>query len=245
MHIDDLGIICQPQRDGSLEGGDSVNWMGHALFVGALRGWSIERYCSTFEVRPGVWVRHPIPSRSMWGWASYEDGVWDGCVSRDQMTGILCCLLKFDHKPALRSLFIEHCKRFLLFATNTIKNGQDPRTLTRKCPDLTGPDIWSLYVRGLMGPSMIKSALLNLLDLHLLFAALLFRRNPRTDALSFVIKLAAADLVDSTFVSRLASSITDGDTVVSALRDYWCGWRDQPEMFQHWEAYARREIWPC
>lgn len=244
MHIDDLGIICQPQRDGTLEGGDSVNWMGHALFVGALRGWSIERYCSTFEVRPGVWVRHPIPSRSMWGWASYEDGVWNGCVSRDQMTGILCCLLKFDHRDALKSLFVEHCKRFLLFATNTIKNGQDPKTITRKCPDLTGPDVWALYVRGLMRPSLIKELLLCVLDLHLLAAAIMFRRSPRTDVLSFVIKLAAADLVDSSPVSRYALSITSRESVIDSLREYWCGWRDQPEMFYYWEAYARRELWP-
>lgn len=242
MHIDGLGILCQPQSDGTLDGGDSVNWTAHAIFVGAVRGWDRDRFCRTFEMRPGAWVRHPEPSRSSFGWAAYEAGAWQGCISRDQMTGVMCLLVRLDHRRALADLLREHLRRGLLFSSNTIKNGQDPRSVNRKVPDFTGPETWSLYVRGLMRPSLFKSAVLCVLDVALLLSALALRFKPKDDVLSFLIRLATADWVDPTPVSGLALRVTDFDRIRLSLKNYWTGWRDQPEMFYKWGEYIENEL---
>lgn len=105
-----------------------------------------------FEVSPGVYVRHPDPSK----WYSDPRN-----TSRDQLTAVIAftayCTQKMTsvsvfYRSKLEDLFLACLKRGM-FAQNIHPNWVDPRTQTvkRKIPDFLTPDLWTLFARGLLG----------------------------------------------------------------------------------------------
>lgn len=240
MHYDQDYILCQLQHGFGLEGGDSVNWMGHLLYVfPGWMGWDPNKYIKTFESKPGLWCRHPNTNRSTGGWASFAGGTWDGVMSRDQMKGILCYLVKNKMLLAIKRLLNEHKKRFLLFANNSIKNGQDPKTAKRKVPDLTVGDIWGLFIRGIYSRGFFSWVALCLCDIHLVASAIESRFSNDNDIISFIICATLAHDIRPTFVSKFAIMICNyGDINDKAYR-YWSGWRLQKEVYDYWAPKIR------
>ncbi len=251
---DKTGILVQ--KNGSpgieFEGGDSMNWTGHFYsltdfksngMVGAIDQWDcLELYIENFESKehPGLYVRHPNVAQSRYGWASYCDGNWRGVESRDQMTGKLCFFTEAEAKGALWRCFKQHLKRGLVFANNTIHNGDDPNdykyantwklTKVRKFPDLTLFDIWALYIRGFR--AWYLYLFLILFDFHLLGSVISKKLNGDTDVISLFLKQLTSRKIMSTPIGWLACQVISGEEMKRRLKVYWCGWRKQPGMYK-------------
>ena len=249
MIKDSEGIIGQPKHgfpDG-VEGGDSLNWQAHYLYFSkeipfrnklCAANW----YNLQFESKDhkGLYVRHPNPKASKFGFASYCEGNWRGVESRDQMTGKLCFFAKAKAKRALWRSFREHCKRGLIFANNTIHNGDNPSDYDKtkwsgyakrhKLPDLTLFDIWAIYIRGFRAWYLYP--LLPLLDLHLLAGAIIVALKNNNDIISFIIKIILSREVVPTPISWVASKILSKKNIKIRLLSYWGGWRKQPDMYK-------------
>jgi len=233
LHRDEYRIIGQIQLDGSIEGGDSACWMGHYIYLTDDKF----PFAKTFEVAPGAYVRHFDYKKTNKGFGAYYKDHWNGCISRDQMTGILLGLLKQKDKKAIFRLIKHHSKRFFLFAYNTIKNGEDPKTAKWKMPDLTMLDIWALEIRGLGKLSWLCLPILCVLDLQMLISALLDRifKSKDPDVINFIGKLLASKEYTPTPISWLTSKIVDKKDLKNKLRTYWCGWRDNSDFLPLFE----------
>ena len=95
MIVDKWGVIGQIQDDGSVEGGDALNWMGHWSYHEDIPNWPSERIVDFFEVaRGGGYVRHFDPAQTYYGFGSYYKNPYNGCISRDQMPGLIGMLVK-------------------------------------------------------------------------------------------------------------------------------------------------------
>jgi len=224
MHKDQNGIIGQIQPGGWIEGGDSACWMGHYIY---LTGDSFP-YVKTFEKGFGGYVRHPDPYATPYGFGSYYKNPWNGCISRDQLTGVLLALIKQKEYMAMVRLMLNHSLKLFLTSYNTIKNGEDPLVSKRKMPDLTLLDIWAMELRGFGKLSWIFYPLLCILDVHLLLGAIVDKlfdgKDP--DVINFLGRLILSREQVPTPTSWLATKFVSKANLLSRLSIYWCGWRD-------------------
>jgi hypothetical protein len=226
MNRDGLGIICQPQPDGSLEGGDGACWTGHWVYLTG----SDYPYPETFEVGFGAYVRHPEKRMTYHGFGAHYRHPWEGCMSRDQLTGVLAALIGRDDRRAMLRLFANHSLRLFLFAYNTRKNGRPPADTPWKLPDLTLLDFWATALRGFGRLSWLAWPLLALMDLQLLLNALITNREETDDQINFAVKLMIANERVPTPTSRLALAVTDKPRLLAKIDSYWGGWRRNPGM---------------
>lgn len=225
MNVDKNGYLMQIQLDGSLEGGDSACWSGHYIYFSKNTLNLNMRY---FEIYPGAYVRHPNPDQTYNGFGAYYKNPWNGCISRDQLTGILLGLLKSGDKEAANRLVRHHLKSGMLFSYNTIDNGLSPEVAKWKMPDLTLFDIWALEIRA----TGKATWLLPLLDLHMLFNVLfdrIFSRN-NDDVINLVGKLCASVEYYPTLISKFTAKLVDYSNVFNRIKNYWESWRAQPLM---------------
>jgi hypothetical protein len=227
FHRDKSGIIGQPIDDGGrIEGGDSACWMGHYIY---LTNDQTFPYVETFEKRLGGYVRHPDPDMTNNGFGALCADSFDGCISRDQLTGILLALIAQKKRVATLALLLDHMFRLFLFAYNTIPNGADPETSKRKMPDLTLFDIWALEIRSLGLFGLILYPLLCVFDLHVLFAVLIDRigfNRKDNDVINLAGKLIAGKEHLPTPISLLAFKLADKRSLMVRITDYWSGFRD-------------------
>ena len=231
---DENGIIVQPQPDGSYDGGDSVNWMGHYIYLTEDK--DNFPFVDTFEVGRGGYVRHPYPKKSFHGFGAYYKNPWDGVISRDQYTGILAGLIaKGDGRAILRALG-HHALRLFLFSYNTIPNGVDPKTAKKKLPDLTLFDIWAMELRALASAySWLKPIIwpvLCVLDLHMLVSTIFVNSAlyKDEDVISYLIKLFVTLDHVRTPVGSLMARILNRNKMILFVTKYWCGWRRNCDM---------------
>ena len=227
MNRDDLGVLCQIQRrDGSLECGDGVCWTGHWIYL-TKNPFPL----SIFEVSPGAYVRHPDPKMTNHGFGAHYEHPWSGCISRDQLTGILAAIIALkDYKAAMR-LILHHMCRLMLFAYNTIENGTKEDERKWQIPDITFMDIWAMELRCLGPVAWILHPVLWVLDLHMLLSALYFNLFDKdTDAINFAMKAITSRQVAPTPISWITWKIIDKPKLILFLKTYWAGWRQQPEM---------------
>lgn len=81
----------------------------------------------------------------------------------------------------VRHVFRLHLKNKLLWAWNTKKNGA--MDVPDKTPDITGPEVWALWVRVLDKPSIAKLFLF-LFDIETLIGSIIWRWfKPKTNRL--------------------------------------------------------------
>lgn len=244
MNRDKHDIIGQIISPGRVEGGDSVNWMGHWLYLSnseaTTTNWTIERYIKTFETSPGAWVRHPDPDMSYYGFAAYYKNPWNGVLSRDQLTGILAALMKSKSIKPIARLLLHHALRGFLFAYNTIKNGVDPKTAKYRVPDLTLFDIWAMELRAVgavwtwLRP--IFNPILTVLDLHMLLNTIHVNYfDDDIDAISFAAKLITSIEHNPTVTSKITFWLCDKQSLLNKIQKYWCGWRDSCDMYPLYE----------
>lgn len=187
-NTDAWGLICYLGDNGTLDGGDTCANQFTYLYAMAVLNQPLEPgqalTALSYLVVNGVPIRHPDPSK----WYS---GI--NRTSRDQLTPYLAYLVQTAHKPLqaayLRRLLAQHAKHLLLVAWNTRRNhvyadavehaakstADVPHNYGWKLPDITGPDIWAIYARGVLNmlPKALKPIaqiamhpLLTVLDLH-------------------------------------------------------------------------------
>lgn len=224
MHRDKWGVPGQIQSDGSIEGGDSVNWLGHLIFLGGgedSNNWTAERYVDLFEAKFGGWVRHFDPAQTENEFGAFYGGPYDGVISRDQLTGILGALIAGKQRLAAVRLILNHALRLFLFSYNTIVNGDDPKTADRKWPDFTGPDIWAMMIRALGPAGVVLYPLLVVLDLHLLGNVLINKFYKNEDPISFAMKCMATFNYLPTPVGYLAKRLLNKEKLTKELFNYW------------------------
>lgn len=232
MHRDKYGIIGQIQADGSVEGGDSACWMGHWIYLTD----EDFPYVETFEKGFGGYVRHPDPAQTNNGFGAHYKNPWNGCISRDQLTGIIGALIKRKEKRALLRLIIHHAAWGFLWSYNNIKNGRDPATAKWKWPDFTLMNIWASYLRGFGKLSWLAWPLLCLLDIHILGDAIYTRFWSKSDdQINHALKLFISRDYVPTPTSWLAAKLTDKNGLKQKLRRYWGGWRDSKEFIPYYE----------
>jgi hypothetical protein len=134
MYIDTYALISQ--RDGDV--GDSLHREGMVAFGKRLlyqadtntvyvdeipERQNPARIMDKFETQPGIYVRHPDPTR----WSSNPD-----TTSRDQLVPVLAYCGAYEDYPRLWRLFKVTAKRGF-FAQNFVENG--PGKTQRKLPD--------------------------------------------------------------------------------------------------------------
>jgi len=238
IHKDENGAIGQIQADGSLEMGDSANWTGHYVYLS--NDETNFPFVEFFEVKPGGYVRHPDPKKTILGFGAYYRNPWDGCISRDQLTGILAALIAKKDKMAILRILAHHALRLFLFSYNTIENGKDPLKSKRKIPDLTLFDVWALELRALMKIigifGIIFYPLLCILDLHLLASTLFFnsKYDHDPDAISFALKVIISNEIYKTPTSMLISKILNKQKLKGFIYAYWGGWRQNEGMIKYY-----------
>ena len=261
MNRDKHGIIGQIQHGGWVEGGDSLNWMGHYIALSEDPDWPISKYIYTFEVGDGEWVRHPYKNESGPSYSHFSNGVYDGNASRDQMTGAIMALSINRQYRALYRIIIAQLKRMIFFCNNTVQNGVDPwvnfkerpgfvhfvgcmlgLVKGRKFPDIIFLDVWSMIVRGFYPYSIILYPLLLVFDLHILINSVVVRLQKNDDIISHIAKCFVASKVMPTPLSWLANRVNSGDQLERKLRSYWCGWRDNCDFIPLYTKWMNKHI---
>jgi hypothetical protein len=223
---DKNGIICQPQPDGSLEGGDSVCWTGHYIY---LTGEKFP-FVGTFEKGFGGYVRHPDPQSTNSTFGAYYKNPWNGCISRDQLTGIIAAFIRQKESLALIRVTLNHLCRLGLFSYNTIPNGVNPASAKWKLPDVTLLDVWALFLRGFGKTSWLAWPALCILDIQMLLGTLIVNRQKDPDQINYAIKYLISREFVPTPTSWLTSKILDKEHLNLLIKQYWEGWRNNPEM---------------
>ena len=202
---DNLEIVNQLQDDGSLDGGDSAHRSGVLAFCNSKKD---QNLLNLFE-SDGLMVRHPkqIP------WNN-----WKNC-SRDQLFGFIAGCWRSNQNEIVQRLFEKHEKRFPPF---TCQNTEADYEGTVKFPPIGDPmgphDI--MYFKICKGDSNEYHNYLGQFVLQL------------------AIELASKDitveknqlLLQSIVCGRLNLFVQVHPNYKESLRDYWSGWRKQPEI---------------
>jgi len=244
MTIDKYGSLGQIQQDGSIDGGDSVNWEGHKKYLCDVEGRYLYEtiagdvfvnYEDFFRGSRLGYVRHPHNEGTT---NSYYKNPWNGNISRDQLQGILAYYIKHQDYKELFKIFLHHGAWLWLFAYNTVRNGDT--SFKWKWPDVTGPDVWAMYIRGFRPYGYLLYPLLCLLDIHMLLSTLHFNyTNQDDDQISFAIKSITQKEYVPTPISLLAWKILDKTKLIKLVQQYWCGWRRNCDMAELYEMKLR------
>lgn len=226
-YTDAWGLLCTREMDG----GDSCN----RTFAYSVLKQDGARALATYHTlqhptRKGLLRRSPHPTK----W--YAD--WDR-LSRDQLIPALVALARFGLKGALKSIFNEHAKHLWLFTWNTRKNFQY-KTLDEhmakstpdvkwdyrwKLPDITGPEIWGIYARGLGRWRLLQY----LGDLETLLASLtLFFQPNKIDVINHYLVLNYALEARPTLFARLASRLTPNRMLLERMDRFFGEWNEPP-----------------
>ena len=251
LTTDEHGNLMQLQR-GELEGGDSLNWTGHKCLIEFLLtgNRTPARTLAFFSNNGTGLVRYPNPSMTNNGFGAYHEDAWNGCISRDQLTGAYLMLLATDKSTALgklvtRAFIVEHSRRFFMFANNVISNGDDPKSFKKKFfRDITGLDIAALRYRYTLNQQNKSTwnPLLCFMDLQMLVNAILIRtfRRKETDLVSFTGKLIASMAFSQTPVASLTWKITDKDHLKRSASIYWNEQRDERGKVRRYQPGMER-----
>lgn len=232
IRVDEYGLVSQIQKNGTFEGGDTANHEGHRRYM---RGGSanVRPYRDIFEVGCGGYVRHPVPESTTNGFGAVYYHPWGGCISRDQLIGIIAGLIsEGDYWGIIRLMFHHACRGFL-FSYNTIHNGSKPEDRGWKMPDLTLFDIWAIELRGLGVFSWVFWPLLCVLDLHNLGNTVVQNCTSvekDNECISYLMRVFISVERVPTPISLLSRAILNERHVIKKLVSYWTGWRDNPHM---------------
>lgn len=186
------------------------------------------------KTKSGLFIRHPDPDK----WYSETNR-----FSRDQLTPLLIAMSLMGDKKELLGIFKKHLKRALLFAWNTRHNWvyldrgehfrKHPEVEYRpgwKLPDVTGPEIWAIYIRGFYLVWLYP--LLIFCDLFTLGGAIITRlKKKRDDVSNHVAICYLASLIMTTPVMRLAYLVNSERDLSEKLRRYWSTAKDEPPLW--------------
>lgn len=129
-YLDIQGLPGTRQQNGSLDMGDSAAIYFNILALSDEPAVSVMKYYSTAP------LRHP-DANQWWGQSDR--------FSRDQLIPVLCYGVIKGRNTIVDLVHQSHSKKNLCLAWNTKGNGQI--NMPDKFPDITGPEIWGLYLR--------------------------------------------------------------------------------------------------
>lgn len=161
---DPAGLPGARGEDGKFDGGDTAAILGTIIALtedpNELSRFKLSlSYSIIGNTAPR---RHPDWSR----WYGQDDR-----FSRDQLIPIICAGVSRGHHTAIEIIFRWHRDRFFLTAWNTRKNGV--MDAPEKMPDVTGPEIWALWLRH--KKPWWTHLVLSLLDIETLAGSILWR----------------------------------------------------------------------
>lgn len=208
--FDENGILGQKESNGQFGGGDSASWHGGYTLLGG----DDRNFYEIFGAGHGGLVRHPTE-----GYSAYYKGPYDGRITRDQLSGALAAIVSQRDSQALWKVFKHHGYWLWLFSYSTRPNGSFGKW---KWPDITGPNVWQMYLRGF---SKYFYPLLLILDIHLVLDSLVMRYNNDSHIISHLHRLIIANQFTPTPVSRFALKLLPNSFIKDNLTRYWCGWR--------------------
>ena len=220
---DKFGALGQLQPDGDVEMGDSANWTGHYIYLTDDERINIDY----FKVGYGAYVRHPLAEATNSGFGAYYKNPWDGCMSRDQITGVLAAIIKKKEYKLATEIVLHHALRLFLFSYNTRRNGVLPKIANWKMPDITIFDLWSMEIRALH--PIIGWALwpvLNVFDVWMVLQVIVFNYfTKEKDPISFAMKMIVMHENKPTLTGELAWLLLNKYKLNNFIRLYWSGWR--------------------
>lgn len=235
LNKDEYGLLGQIQPGGTIEGGDCLNWQAQIQYLDGDTLWEHKHFIKKFMISFGAFVRHFDPSRTTGGFGAYYKGPWHGCISRDQLTGALCLIIKNRDWISMTKVFIHASAWLWLFSYNTVHNGVNFNPKKWKLPDLTIMDIWSLYLRGFHLASWVLWPIYLIFDIWGVLQSIHYNLVNSGDPISFAIKQIAKREHFCTPFSWIAWEIINKDKLKREIRAYWCGWRKNCDMYPYYE----------
>lgn len=238
-YFDNWGMISQINPKGVRDGGDACNrnscynfaiWFNSRVLGKNWRHFDLP-YTTGPEIRTrnrkcfnkSVPVRHPDPKK----WYSEIDR-----FSRDQSIPFLINLFLFN-KVLAEKFFWLHAKHLWLFTWNTKRNHatihnhgdykypSEPSAGTYnygwKLPDITGPEFWSIYVRGFGLPKIF----LYPLDFFNFLNAYSKKFSNDDDVINFITKMAYCHAVKPTFFITWSIKITDWADIDKKMYEFF------------------------
>lgn len=173
------------------------------------------------------------PSLQRWSLSFYNQYLYE---SRIPSTPLLAWLGTVGHEPAQRSakyLFLAHLKRALLFTWNTRDNGiprEEPAPW--KLPDLTGPEIWAMWIRVFR--VYLLYPLLLVFDVYTLLSSIIYRYlQSSTLQMDHIIVTDFSTRVMPTPTSLLARWIYGKKVALNALKVTFTDDEDNPPVDQY------------
>jgi len=218
-YFDDKGYPGCNDYDNRWDGGDTAAIMGNL--------WALDPI-TTVKLPPLPWdhnnnlpLRHPDKTK----WYGQGDR-----FSRDQLIAVLCGFAmndagwfyrEYGYISGLwfrRELFKAHKRRWFLTAWNTKGNGEIDAK--KKTPDITGPEVWGLWIR-IFKPWWGRLVLW-FFDLETLFGSIHWRYFRKGNVCrNHMLVAIVSTTVKPTFVSRLA------------------GWfNNWPELLRRWQSHC-------
>lgn len=210
------------------DGGDSLHRVFFFWSLAGMMGfikqaeWStkinqkITDHIKIHKVHQGNYVRHPNKD---WDASDFDR------MSRDQLKPLVVALGYWDRKE-LKDFTIGHLKRGFLFCNNTRQNGANKFTHGTKnydyswrFPDVTGPDVWALFIRAWKAWPLYP--LLLLFDIYLIVTAIKWRWFPKHNiALNSTLSLMQAIHRLPTPLSWLASKTMPVPKLIEICREH-------------------------
>jgi len=139
--------FCIIQSDGSIDCGDAVNYEGHYNYLNPTNP-LVKSFSKFYEVKEtGGYVRHPDPTMTNYGFGAVYIDYKRGCITRDQMVGIIMGLFAQGDEVASLRFALHHKRRHFLRTYSMVKRGEDIRDNVTRQADLTGPEIWQMEIR--------------------------------------------------------------------------------------------------
>lgn len=216
-YCDNRGYPGTRQYDGTFDGGDTAAVLGTLWFFGEATHLTLP-----WNYDQNAPLRHP----NALAWYGQPDR-----FSRDQLIAVLCgmtSLYRVEH----RRLFNAHKQKWFITAWNYRANGS--MDAKQKFPDITGPEIWALWIR-LKKPWWARLVLCTL-DLETLVSAIHWRlgRKDRVTRNHMLICLNAHNTLP-TLASRLANLINDW----RELSDRWSAHCEAVGEYPTGELFAK------
>lgn len=244
--VDSYGTFDTPTH----KGGDSLHRVGMFwALIGMGGADKMAKYLAgpmpTFKdqiklhkVHQGNYVRHP---NKEWDASDFDR------FSRDQMKPLIVALGYWD-RAELKDLAIGHLKRGFLFMTNTRQNGANKHShgtngydYSWRMPDITGPDVWALFIRAFRAWWLYP--LLLVFDLYLVFTAIKWRWSPKHNiAMNSCLCIMYAKAALPTPWSWLATKIVSVPRLITLIGEHFHDFQDDMVFFADMFSDAWRSL---
>jgi len=197
--VDDLGLPGAIGEAGEFDGGDTAAILGTVVSLQEQEELPTKLLNHITVHAGGIPRRHPDITK----WYGQPDR-----FSRDQLTPVICAGVRLAREINVDDIFEQHQAKKFLTAWNTRGNGQ--MDLPKKFPDITGPEIWALWLR--YKKPWWAFLFVWLLDIETLVGSIIWRwfKKPGDRVCrNHMLVLATGRLVYPTLTMRIADWITD------------------------------------